>query len=85
MKKKTIKQSNIQEIFNEADDHVVGNSSPNMAILQINIKKTSDRMIGYLRLPSRVFDKIESIAKREKVSKQTIVRAILDLVIDQVN
>ncbi len=52
--------------------------------MKIQIKKTADKIIGGLRVPPEVFEKISILAKREKVSNQEIVRAILTRVIDEV-
>lgn len=52
--------------------------------IKIRIKKSSDIIIGALRVSEKVFIRLEAIAKKEKVSKQEVIRAILDEVIDDV-
>ena len=52
--------------------------------MKIRIVKSSDKQIGNLRVSDSVFKRLEEIAKKEKVSKQEIVRAILDEVIDKI-
>lgn len=52
--------------------------------MKIRISKSSDKIIGALRVSPNVFEKIEKLAKKNKVSKQEIVRAILYEVIDTV-
>lgn len=52
--------------------------------MKIRISKTSDKIIGALRVSNEVYEKVEKIAKKEKVSKQEVVRAILDQVIDTI-
>lgn len=43
-----------------------------------------DKQIGALRVSPKVYSKIESVAKKEKVSKQEVIRAILEQVIDTI-
>lgn len=45
--------------------------------MELNIKKTSEKIIGSLRVPLYVYEKIEKLAHENVVSKQEIVRAIL--------
>lgn len=52
--------------------------------MKLKIKKNEDKIIGSLRVSTEVFDKIERLAKKEKVSSQAIVRAILEQFIDQI-
>ena len=54
--------------------------------MKITIKKKmgNDARVGALRLSVETFVKIRKIAEREKVSNQTVIRAILDKVIDRV-
>jgi hypothetical protein len=52
--------------------------------MKITIKKSTDKLIGALRVSQKVYDKIVSIAKNEKVSNQEVIRAILEQVIDDV-
>lgn len=52
--------------------------------MKIIIKKTSDKLIGLLRVSEGTFNRIEIIAKKEKVSNQAVVRAILEQVIDTI-
>ena len=52
--------------------------------MKIRIKKSSDKNIGALRVSDKVFKRLEEIAKKEGVSKQEIIRAILDEMIDKV-
>lgn len=51
----------------------------------IRLIKSSDKIIGALRCSERVFDKIGKMADENGVTKQDIVRAILENVIDEVN
>lgn len=52
--------------------------------MKIRLAKSTDKQIGGLRVSLDVFSKLEKIAAEKKVSKQEIVRAILDEVIDKV-
>jgi len=52
--------------------------------MKIRIKKSSDKNLGCLRVSEKVFNQLEKIAIKEKVSKQEIIRAILDEVIDKI-
>jgi len=52
--------------------------------MKIRLAKSADKIIGAVRVSPEVFAKLEKIATKEKVSKQEIVRAILDEVIDEV-
>ena len=50
--------------------------------MKLKIKKTAEKIIGAVRVSPEVFDKISVLAKKEKVTNQTIIRAILEQVID---
>ena len=50
----------------------------------IRIQKSTDKIIGALRCSARVYTKIENMADEHEVTKQEIVRAILEEVIDEV-
>ena len=52
--------------------------------MKIRISKSADKIIGAQRVSPKVFEKLELIAKKEKVSKQEVVRAILDQVIESI-
>lgn len=52
--------------------------------MKLQIKKSADKQIGGLRLSNETYNKIEVIAKKEQVSNQVIIRAILDRVIDDI-
>ena len=52
--------------------------------MKIRIKKSSDKNIGALRVSDKVFKRLEEIAEKENVSKQEIIRSILDEIIDKV-
>lgn len=52
--------------------------------MKIRISKSLDKQLGMLRVSEKVFKRLEEIAKKEKVSKQEVVRAILDQVIDEI-
>lgn len=49
---------------------------------EIILSKSTDKIIGALRCSTRVYDKIEKMAKDNKSTKQDIIRAILENVID---
>ena len=51
---------------------------------EIRLHKSTDKIIGALRCSSRVFDIVEAMATAQKVTKQDIVRAILEEVIDEI-
>ena len=51
---------------------------------EIRLQKTSDKIIGSLRCSKRVFEIVERLAKENKVTKQDIIRAILEEVIDEI-
>lgn len=52
--------------------------------MKINIAKSTDKMLGGLRLSDQLYDKISALATKGRVSKQEIIRAILNQVIDDV-
>ena len=52
--------------------------------MKIQIKKSANKIIGALRVTPETFDKIVKIAKKEKVSNQEVIRAILEQVIDTI-
>lgn len=52
--------------------------------MKLRLQKTSDKIIGSLRVPPEVFFKIKDIAAREKVTNQDVIRAILVEVIDTI-
>ena len=52
--------------------------------MKLIIEKTADKQLGNLRLSDNVYKKIEQIAKKEKVSKQQVVRSILEQIIDSI-
>ena len=51
---------------------------------EIRLQKSTDKIIGALRCSTRVFEILEKMAKDQKVTKQDIVRAILEEVIDEI-
>jgi predicted DNA-binding protein len=51
---------------------------------EIKLTKSTDKIIGALRCSTKVFDKVEKLAKENKVTKQDIIRAILEECIDEV-
>ena len=51
---------------------------------EIRLSKSTDKIIGALRCSSRVFEIIEKMAAENKVTKQDIIRAILEEVIDEI-
>lgn len=53
--------------------------------MKIEIKKSTDKLIGNVRVSAKVYDRIAEIAKREKVSNQAVIRAIFDKVIDDID
>lgn len=52
--------------------------------MKLKLHTSTDKIIGALRVSYKAFLKIESLAKKAKVSKQEIIRAILDEVINDV-
>lgn len=52
--------------------------------MKIHVSKPTATILGALRLSEHVMERLEKIAEREGVSKQEVVRAILDQVIDSV-
>jgi hypothetical protein len=50
----------------------------------IKLHKKTDKIIGALRCSERVFNLLGIMAKENKVTKQEIVRAILEEVIDEI-
>lgn len=51
---------------------------------EIRLQKSTDKIIGSLRCSTRVYEKIDAMATAQNVSKQDIVRAILEEVIDEI-
>lgn len=51
---------------------------------EITLNKPKEKIVGALRVSDRTYDKLNAIALKEKVSVQTVIRAILDDVIDEV-
>lgn len=56
----------------------------NKIMKEIKLQKSTDKIIGALRCSTKVFDKLEKLAKENKVTKQDIIRAILEECIDEV-
>jgi predicted DNA-binding protein len=52
--------------------------------MKIHISKSADAQLGTMRINQHVFERLEEIAKEKGVSKQEVVRAILDQVIDDI-
>lgn len=52
--------------------------------MKIRIAKSTDKILGSLRVSQEVFNKLEALAKKKEVSKQEVLRAILDEVIDKI-
>ncbi len=52
--------------------------------MKLKIPKSSDRIIGAVRLSADIFEKVEKLAKTHGVSNQEIIRHILVNVIDTV-
>ena len=50
---------------------------------KIKIIGASEPLVGALRLPQEIFDKIDAIAQREECSKQAVIRYILNKTIGQ--
>lgn len=50
--------------------------------MKIHLSRTADKIIGACRVSTKTYEIIGELAKKEGVSKQEIVRAILDEVID---
>lgn len=51
---------------------------------EIRLQKSTDKIIGSLRCSTRVFEKLEEMATTNNVTKQEIVRAILEEFIDEI-
>ena len=51
---------------------------------EIILAKTSDKLISALRCSTRVFEKLEQMALDNKCTKQDVIRAILENVIDEI-
>lgn len=51
----------------------------------ITLNRTKDYQIGNVRVDKTTFDKVTKIAKEQKVSRQQIVRAILERLIDTIS
>lgn len=52
--------------------------------MKIRINKTLEKIIGAVRVSEKVYAKITLIAEQQKASKQDVIRAILDEVIDDI-
>ena len=52
--------------------------------MKLAIHKPSDKQIGNVRASDHVFTKLVAIAKKKGVSKQAVVRAILEQVVDTI-
>lgn len=52
--------------------------------MKIRIAKSTQKQIGNVRVSNEVYEKLDKISAKEKVSKQEVVRAILDEVINKV-
>jgi predicted DNA-binding protein len=51
---------------------------------KIRIANPAGKMIGALRVSDEVFTKITALAEKKAVSRQEVIRAILDAVIDDI-
>lgn len=51
---------------------------------EIRLQKSTDKIIGALRCSARVFQIVEKMARENNVTKQDIIRAILEEVIDEI-
>jgi|JI8StandDraft_1071087.scaffolds.fasta_scaffold2421540_1 predicted DNA-binding protein len=51
---------------------------------EIRLQKSTDKVIGALRCSTRVYEKVEAMATAQNVTKQDIIRAILEEVIDEI-
>ena len=51
---------------------------------QIKLNTNKDAQIGFVRVSQHLYDKIESVSKKHKVSMQTVVREVLENCIDDV-
>lgn len=52
--------------------------------MKIQISQAADKQVGMVRLPKETYDKIEKLAKKKGVSKQEVIRSVLNAVIDEV-
>lgn len=50
---------------------------------ELRLSKTSDKIIGALRVSGKTFTRIEELAKANGVSNQEVVRAIVEGFIDE--
>jgi len=51
---------------------------------EIKLHKSTDKVIGALRCSTKVYDIVEAMAAANNVTKQDIIRAILEEVIDEI-
>lgn len=51
----------------------------------IKLNKNKDAQIGFVRVSQRLYDKIQSVSKKHKVTMQTVVREVLESCIDDVD
>jgi len=51
---------------------------------EIRLQKSTDKIIGALRCSTRVYEKVDAMAIAQNVTKQDIIRAILEEVIDEI-
>lgn len=51
---------------------------------EIKLNKNKDAQIGFVRVSQRLYDKIQDVSKKHKVSMQTVVREVLENCLDDV-
>ena len=51
---------------------------------EIKLNRTKDYQVGNVRVSKEIFEKITALAKENKVTNQTIVRAIVENFIDEI-
>lgn len=50
---------------------------------KLNIHRATEKIVGAVRLSAAAFDKLDALAKKSGVSKQEVLRKILDDVIGE--
>jgi predicted DNA-binding ribbon-helix-helix protein len=51
----------------------------------VRLSPSTDAIVGSVRVPQTLYDKLNAVAKKHKVSMQTVIRAVLEECIDDIN